>query len=93
MHDHREENIHKRGVWAVGIVLVIMAATTIGAGWMTAQVTKNRLHEFFDRQADQIANTFYADMASNVMTLQGVQGLWNAQGKFDYKSFSTYVKT
>ncbi|MFZ2199884.1 MAG: CHASE domain-containing protein [Microgenomates group bacterium] len=70
-----------------------MATTTLIAGWTTAQVTKNRLHEFFGRQADQIANTFYTDMVNNVSILQGVRGLWKVQGKFDYVSFSTYIKS
>lgn len=91
--DSAEKKKHSRAVWAIGLVLAIMMITTVFAGWTTAQVARNSLKDFFNRQADQIASTFYTDMEKNVMILQGLRGLWNVERMFDYASFSTYVES
>lgn len=91
--DSAEKKKHRRAIWAIGMVLVIMLTTTVLAGWTTAQVAKKSLENFFGRHADYIAGVYAADMERNVATLQGLRGMWNVTGKFDYASFSTYVNS
>lgn len=91
--DSAEKKKHSRAIWAIGTVLVIMLTTTVIAGWTTAQVAKKSLENFFGRHADYIAGVYHSDMERNVATLQGLRGLWNVTGKFDYASFSTYVNS
>lgn len=84
---------HKKALWAVGIVLIAIFTSTAVAGWITKSVVDKRLEDFFNRQADQIATTFYDDMYSNVLMLQGLRGLWTSHGGFDYVAFSKYIES
>jgi CHASE1-domain containing sensor protein len=74
------------------VTLFIFTATLI-AGYITEQAVKARLSNFFNRQADQIANTYYANLYTHVTVLEGLRGLWNTQNSFSRESFLTYVNS
>jgi len=84
---------HGRVVAAILAVLVLMLTATVGAGWVTKKVVENRVKNFFQRQADQIANTYYQDMATSVVMLEGVRSLWNSLGVMDHQRFTLFVDT
>lgn len=82
---------HRRAVVAIVLMLLAMLSSTVWAGWVTKTVVEKRVRAFFERQADQIANTYYREISTSVLMLEGVRGLWNSRGKMDYQRFSLFV--
>ena len=84
---------HAKYLRAVAIVSLVLVAATSIAGLITRQAADLRLKLFFDRQADQIANTYYNKLNMQITVLEGLRGLWNVDGRFTPKSFETYLSS
>lgn len=82
---------HSRAAVAIVLMLLVMLSSTAWAGWVTKTVVEKRVKSFFERQADQIANTYYEEVSTSILMLEGVRGLWNSRGKMDYQRFSLFV--
>ena len=84
---------HTRYFLAVTLVGAILLTVTGIAGYITKRAVDVRLSEFFNRQADQIANTYYNKIHTHVTIIEGIRGLWNASNNFTYQSFSDYLSS
>lgn len=76
----------------LSITLLTLLATSI-AGYITQQAVNVRLQDFFSRQADQIAGTYYNRLNTHLTILEGLRGLWNANNSYSYHSFTQYVES
>lgn len=83
----------KQAILPVIAVTLLAFTATLIAGYITEQAVANRLNDFFNRQADQIANTYYSKLHTHTTILEGLRGLWNANGSFSYHSFTQYVES
>lgn len=86
------EVAHRRAMIAIVATVCVMLSATVGAGWVTKNVVEKRVQSFFERQADQVASTYYDSIFTSVLMIEGMRGLWESHGEFDYSAFSTYVK-
>lgn len=84
---------HRRAVVAIVLMLLAMLSSTVWAGWVTKTVVEKRVRAFFERQADQVANTFYDNIFTGVLMIEGIRGLWGSRGGFDQHTFATYVRS
>ncbi len=75
---------------AILITLITLAVTVLG-GYVTQQALNERMRDFFNRQADQIASTYYNKLNAQVTILEALRALWNTNGSFSQKSFNTYL--
>ncbi len=88
-HSHN----HSKYLLAVMLVGAILLTMTWVAGYITKSAVDVRLSEFFNRQADQIANTYYNKIHTQVTIIEGVRGLWNSSNNFTSQRFTNYLSS
>lgn len=72
--------------------MVALSVTGIG-GYITKQTVDLKLNDFFNRQADQIANTYTNKLNTQITILEGIRGLYNSAGEFSAHSFDDYLSS
>ena len=72
------------------VILVTLSMTFIGA-YATQKAISNRLQDLFNRQADQIANTYSNKLSTQITILEGIQGLWNSSHTMSEHGLSDYL--
>ncbi len=85
--------VSKRSIYIASVTLLLTLSTTIIAGLITQQAVSIRLQRFFNREADQIANTYYNKLHTHITILEGLRGLWNSSNKFTQASFNAYLSS
>ncbi|MFZ2199560.1 MAG: CHASE domain-containing protein [Microgenomates group bacterium] len=76
-------------------ILVTLASLlgTISAGYITSRAVNIRLQDNFNREADQIANTYYTKLHTHVTILEGMRGFWDATGNFTQHNLTDYLQS
>lgn len=85
--------INKKPIFITTVILLISLIGTIIAGYITKGAVASRQERLFYRQADQIANTYYSKLYTQITILEGLKGLWNSNGGFTQSSFSKYLES
>lgn len=83
----------KHSLLPVVVITLLAFTATLVAGYITEQVVKVKLENFFARQADQIANTYYNKLHTHLTILEGIRGYWNASHNFAQAAFNTYLSS
>lgn len=90
MVKNRQHNPASPQKTVITVIIITLAVTLLG-GYATQQAISTRLNDFFNRQADQIANTYTNKLNTQITILQGIQGLWNSAGTLTEHSLSDYL--
>ena len=84
----------RHSIYLIPLAITAITLTiTMVAGYITQKAVDTKLQDFFNRQADQIANTYYNKLHTHITILEGLRGLWNASGDFTQDSFTKYVES
>jgi len=81
----------KHALLPVITITLLTFTATLFAGYITEQAVTNRLNDFFNGQADQIANTYYNKLRTHVTLLEGIRGLYNSTDNFTQDKFNKYL--
>lgn len=74
----------------LGIVFLTLSAT-IAAGSITERAVNTHLQNYFNNEADQIANTYYNKLHTQITILEGLRAFWNSTGGFTNQNFTSYL--